>query len=139
VPDAAYYRAWRAAHPEYQKRQNELRNQRRRVAGREDRTAEYTARVSRAVELPPIPPLWVAGQHPLIDLAWGYVRHCPRGAVVSFLEDELSVDAIGVAVLAMLEHRDPKQAVDAFYAVENNWIVRAAPLLLAGEWDDSDP
>jgi hypothetical protein len=66
----------------------------------------------------------VAGQHPLIDLAWGYVRHCPRGTAVSFCEDELAWDAIGVAVLAMLERRDPKQAVDAFYAVESNWIAR---------------
>ena len=65
----------------------------------------------------------------MIDLAWGYVHHCPRGTVVSFREDELALDAVGVAVLAMLEKRDPGKAVADFYAVESNWAVKAAPFL----------
>jgi len=136
MPDAAYYRAWRAAHPEYKKRQNELRNARRRIHGRGDRSREY-ARRSPPPSLEPIPPVWVAGQDVLIDLAWGYVSHCPRGVVVSFREDELALDAVGVAVLAMLEHRDPAEAVRRFYAVESNWMFHAAPFLLDG--GDNEP
>jgi len=84
----------------------------------------------------PIPPVWVAGQDPLIDLAWGYIYHCPRGVAMSFREDELALDAVGVAVLAMLEGRDPKEAVRAFYAVENNWLTRAAPFLMNDGFDE---
>lgn len=135
MPDAAYYRAWRAAHPEYRKRQNRIRNERRRLHGRGDRSKEYARRVLPAPP-GPIPPPWVAGQHPLIDLAWSYVRHCPRGAALSFREDELAWDAIGVAVLAMLEKRDPAQAVRAFYAIEHDWMVKAAPFLLGEARDD---
>ena len=136
MPDAAYYRAWRAAHPEYKKRQNELRNARRRIQGRGDRSREYARRAPPPAPPKPIPPVWHAGQHPLIDLAWGYVKRCPRGVAISFREDELVIDAIGVAVLAMLERRDPAEAVRAFYAVEINWIVKAAPFLLTEDWDE---
>jgi hypothetical protein len=132
MPDAAYYRAWRAAHPEYRRRQSKLRNERRLLHGREDRSREYARRVPPSAPPEPIPPVWVAGQHPLIDLAWGYVKRCPKGVVVSFREDELVIDAIGVAVLAMLERRDPAEAVRAFYAVESNWIGHLAPLLKDG-------
>ena len=52
---AAYFRAWRAAHPEYRARQNRLRNERRRRLGRGDRSGEYAARRSRAI--PPMPGL----------------------------------------------------------------------------------
>lgn len=138
MPDAAYYRAWRAAHPEYKKRQNERRNLHRRLHGRGDRSREYARRrVSSAPPLEPIPPLWQHSQDPLIDLAWGYVKHCPRGVTVSFREDELAVDAVGVAVLAMLERRDPAEAVRAFYSVEKNWLAKAGPFLLDGM--DNEP
>ena len=135
MPDAAYYRAWRAAHPGYKKRQNELRNARRRTFGRGDRSREYARRVPPAPP-EPIPPAWCHGQHPLIDLAWGYIARCPRGVAVSFREDELALDAVGVAVLAMLERRDPAEAVRRFYAVESNWINKAAPFLLTEDWDE---
>ena len=55
MTSAAYYRAWRAAHPEYRARQNRLRNERRRRYGRGDRSTEYAARPSRAI--PPVPGL----------------------------------------------------------------------------------
>jgi len=135
MPDAAYYRAWRADHPEYRERQKAVRRAYRRTHGRGDRSKEYARRVPPAPP-EPIPPAWQHGQHPLIDLAWGYVKHCPRGVAVSFREDELAYDAIGVAVLAMLEQQDPAEAVRRFYAVESNWIVKAAPFLLDGGDDD---
>jgi hypothetical protein len=49
---------------------------------------------------------------------------------VSFREDELALDAVGVAVLAMIERRDPAEAVRRFYATENDWLVKAAPFLM---------
>ena len=40
--NAAYHRAWRAAHPEYRHREVERSRRRRAVHGRGDRSAEYT-------------------------------------------------------------------------------------------------
>lgn len=138
MPDAAYYRVWRAAHPEYRERQKQVRREYRRIHGRGDRSKEYARRVPPTPPPEPIPPVWQGGQDVLIDLAWGYVRHCPRGVAVSFREDELAIDAVGVAVLAMLERRDPAEAVRAFYAAERNWMWKAAPFLLDG-MDGDDP
>lgn len=65
MANAAYHRAWRAAHPDYRERQNRLRNERRRRDGRGDRSAEYARRKSRAI--PPIPPKHLG--HQLFELA----------------------------------------------------------------------
>jgi hypothetical protein len=137
MPDAAYYRAWRASHPDYRKREAVRLRARKQAMTPEQRRADRGRR-KPVPPLEPIPVLWAAGQHPLIDLAWGYVSHCPNGTVLSFREDELILDAIGVAVLAMLERRDPKAAVAAFFAVENNWLVKAAPFLMDGDVNDND-
>ena len=65
MPDAAYYRSWRAAHPAYRDRQKQLRRERRRRTGRGDRSAEYARRRSRAI--PPVPGLHLG--HDLFELA----------------------------------------------------------------------
>src|SRR6478752_5811969 len=100
MPDAAYYRAWRAAHPEYRSRQNQLRNERRRRQGRGDRSGEYARRLSRAI--PPVPSLHLG--HDLFEQARRIVG--PRRGTLTTLYDPLHDDLLSEATLAILEGRD---------------------------------
>jgi hypothetical protein len=110
--DPAYYRAWRAAHPEYRARQNRLRNERRARNGRGDRSAEYAQRKSRA--LPPMPGLHVG--HDVFELAREVVG--PRSTTLVHLADQLYDDLLSEATLAFIEGRDPTEAVRAYGARE---------------------
>lgn len=112
---AAYYRAWRAVHPEYRARQNRLRAERRRRKGREDRSREYALR--RRPAIPPMPPLHVG--HSLFDLARRIVG--PRRTSLVVLHDPLYDDLVSEATLALIEGRDPKEAVRAFGARERSY------------------
>jgi hypothetical protein len=110
--DAAYYRSWRAAHPEYRTRQNQLRNERRARDGRGDRSAEYAKRRSRA--LPPMHGLHVG--HTLFDQALQIVG--PRSTTLVNLADPLYDDLVAEATLALVEGRDPQHAVRDYGARE---------------------
>ena len=105
MTDAAYYRAWRAAHPEYRERQNRLRRERRARNGRGDRSAEYRKRPSRAA--PPMPGLHVG--HSLFERAREIVG--PRTTSLIHLYDPLHEDLLSEATLAIIEGRDPADAV----------------------------
>lgn len=122
MANAAYYRAWRAAHPEYRARQNRLRAERRRRQGRGDRSAEYARRRSRAI--PPIPPLHVG--HELFDRARRIIG--PRLSALTTLHDPLYDDLLSEATLAMIEGRDPQEAVRAFAAQERAYGRITLPL-----------
>lgn len=114
MPDAAYYRRWRAAHPEYRTRENERSHQRRLTVPRGDRTGEYARRRSRAAEEPgPLPELFP-------DLV--------RGAVLVFREEELARDMRQEEWLAILEGRDPEEAAARYKAWETTWWHHTAPL-----------
>jgi hypothetical protein len=125
MPDAAYHRAWRAAHPEYRARQNRLRNERRRQHGRGDRSAEYSRRRSRAT--PPIPGLHVG--HDLFERA----RHIvgPRQSSLTALHDPLYDDLLSEATLALIEGRDPRDAIRAYRARERAFGRVTCPLFEA--------
>ena len=123
MPDAAYYRAWRAAHPEYRARQNRLRNERRARNGRGDRSAEYAARASRA--LPPVPPLHLGPTR--FEQARAIVG--PRRTSLVQLIDPLYDDLIAVATLAILEGTDPHEAIRAYGARERAYGRVTAPLI----------
>lgn len=110
--DAAYFRAWRAAHPEYRERQNRLRNERRRRQGRGDRAGEYARRPSRAI--PPIPSLHLG--HDLFEAARRIVG--PKRSSLITLHDPLHEDMLSEATLALIEGRDPGEAVRAYGARE---------------------
>ena len=112
MTDAAYHRAWRASHPEYRARQNRLRNERRARNGRGDRSAEYARRPSRA--LPPMPGLHVG--HELFEQAREVVG--PRLTNLVQLHDPLYEDLVSEATLAMIEGRDPEDAVRNYGARE---------------------
>jgi hypothetical protein len=121
--DAAYHRAWRAAHPEYRARQNRLRNERRRRDGRGDRSAEYARRRSRAI--PPIPPTHLG--HRLFELARRIVG--PQPTTLVTLRDPLHEDLLSEATLALLEGRDPASAVVRYRARERAYGRITCPLL----------
>jgi hypothetical protein len=110
--DPAYYRAWRAAHPDYRARQTRLRNERRRRSGRGDRSAEYAARRSRAI--PEMPVLHLG--HALFDQARQVVG--PRTSTLVSLADPLYDDLVAEATLALLEGTDPVAAVRRYRASE---------------------
>jgi hypothetical protein len=112
MADPAYYRAWRAAHPAYRERQNRLRNERRRRSGRGDRSAEYAGRPSRAI--PHVPALHVG--HQLFERAREIVG--PRRSTLATLHDPLYDDLVSEATLALIEGRDPVDAIRAFGARE---------------------
>lgn len=116
--DAEYFRRWRAAHPEYRKRDNAERKRRRRQAGpRRDRSAEYARRnAARRIGLPePLPELFP-------DLV--------RGSALLFREEDLARDLRQEAELARLEGRDPDAAVRSYAARERAWWLYAAPILI---------
>ena len=119
---AAYFRAWRAAHPEYRARQNRLRNERRRSKGRGDRSAEYAARRSRA--MPPMPGLHHG--HTLFERAREIVG--PRSTTLVNLADPLYDDLVAEATLALIEGRDPADAVRAYGARERAFGRVTCPL-----------
>ena len=123
MADAAYHRAWRAAHPEYRKRQNRLRNERRRRNGRGDRSAEYARRRSRAI--PPIPGLHVG--HDLFEQARDVVG--PRRSTLVTLHDPLYDDLVSEATLALIEGRDPVAAIRSYGARERAFGRVTCPLL----------
>jgi hypothetical protein len=115
VPDAAYYRAWRAAHPEYRERQNRLRAQRRRRIGRGDRSQEYARRRSRT--MPQIPAMHLG--HDLFEMARRIVG--PRRSSLVTLYDPLYDDLLSEATLALIEGRDPAEAVRRYGATERSF------------------
>jgi len=122
MTDTAYFRAWRAAHPEYRERQNRLRNERRRRIGRGDRSAEYARRPSRAI--PPMPALHLG--HELFDRARRVVG--PRRSTLVDLVDPLYDDLVAEATLALVEGRDPTDAVRAYGARERAFGRVTCPL-----------
>lgn len=113
--NAAYFRDWRRAHPEYRMRQNQLHNDRRRRLGRGDRRTEYARRPSRALD--PIPALHFG--HPLFDAARAVVG--PNTSSLTVWLDPLHDDLISVATLALLRGRDAAEAVRRFRATETAW------------------
>jgi len=123
LADAAYHRAWRAAHPEYRARQNRLRAERRRRQGRENRTVEYARRPSRA--RPSIPGLHVG--HELFELARRIVG--PRRTALQTLYDPLYDDLVSEATLALIEGRDPREAIRRYGARERSFGRITRPLL----------
>ena len=110
--DAAYYRAWRAAHPEYRARQNRLRNERRRREGRADRTAEYAKRpAGRSRRCPACTTATRCSTRPAQVVG-------PRLTTLVSLADPLYDDLLSEATLALIEGADPVDAVRRYRARE---------------------
>ena len=123
MADAAYHRAWRAAHPDHRNRQNRLRNERRRRNGRGDRSTEYARRRSRAI--PPVPGLHVGPDR------FEQARDVggPRRSTLVTLHDPLYDDLVSEATLALIEGRDPVAAIRSYGARERAFGRVTCPLL----------
>ncbi len=117
MPDAAYYRAYRAAHPDYRKREAARRAARRRAMTPEERRKDRGQR-KPAPRFEPLMPLMPALQH---------------GTAISYWEDELRLDLAQEAQLAVLEGVDPKVAVAAYRRRENAWRHFICPFLVDGD------
>jgi len=105
--NAAYWRTYRAEHPQYRERER----QRSKRKGHPERAAlgarmaEYAKRPSRAVP-------------GLVELFPDLVR----GAVLTFWREELTRDLRQEAALAEIEGRDVQEAVRAYSRRESTWF-----------------
>ena len=117
MPDAAYYRAWRAAHPDYRKREADRLRARKQAMTPEERRKDRGVR-KPAPRPEPLMPLMPALQH---------------GAAISFWEDELRLDLAQEAHLATLEGVDPGVAVAVYRSREIAWRHHTCPFLVDGD------
>lgn len=130
--NAAYYRAWRKAHPEYRRRETE-RSRRRRLAGaRGNRSAEYIRQRKRRAEQRARRDAangWVEQDHPILDAARVIAARKvspDRRAVVMRPTYE---DAVSEAATALVAGTDPDEAVTGYLRAERDWAYHTAPLL----------
>lgn len=110
-------RQWRSAHPDEVRR-----------ASRESYARNHYRwhRASAVATLPPIPTLHHG--HPLFEIAWAIVPdRTPARPFVS-CGDPLDEDLRSEVVLAILEGRDPREAVDRYRSIEHTWKAKARPL-----------
>ena len=114
---AEYYRKWRAAHPEYRARQNALRNERRKVKGREDRSKEYEhrrkTRLRRNAENG-----WTA-ESSLVRRAKELATAVREPDRRTLYWDDTHEELVGICVLALCEGSDPQRAMQQF--LQREW------------------
>lgn len=129
--DPAYWRTYRATHPEYAAR-DRARNRVRKAtrAPRLDRSAEYARRNAGRASGPIEPILELHYGHPLFDQARELVAPIAyTGMAYRFPSEVDREDARSEAVLAILEGRDAVEAVRSFLAGERGRRLVEAPLL----------
>jgi len=127
MPDAAYYRKWRREHPEYRKRQVELRKKRRQEKGRGDRSAEY----KRAYERRKI----TTGDNGwclescIVAKAKHLALRVKRPDHRTYVYDDCYEDLVGVCVVSLCEGSDPFEAMRRFMSERSRDARLRAPLL----------
>jgi hypothetical protein len=129
---AEYFRSWRAAHPDYRRREVARTARRRAAGGRDSRATEYRNRAradaragARRREAEAIPPLHTG--HLIFDLARELVGPSTSGLTV-FL-DPLHEDLLSEAVVALVAGADPADAVRRFRSSEHAWRRVTAPMV----------
>ena len=130
--NAAYHRAWRAAHPEYRRREVERSRRSRALHGRGDRSAEYARQRERRV----LARMLRAGEngvsetgHPLLEAARVVALSHVRPDRRSVLFRPTFEDAVSEALVAIVAGEDPVPAVRRYLSAERAWLNRTAPLL----------
>jgi hypothetical protein len=123
---AEYYRKWRAAHPEYKKRQNELRNERRKKRGRGDRSAEYRRRAETRLRRS-ADNGWLA-ESSLIRAATAIVMSRKKPDRRTTLWDDTHEELVCVVTLALCEGTDPGEAMTTFMKDKWAWDYRRLPI-----------
>jgi hypothetical protein len=130
--NAAYHRAWRAAHPEYRRREVGRSRRRRTLHGRGDRSAEYARQRERRA----IARRLTSGEngatettHPVLEAARSAaLRHVRPDRRSAFFRPTFE-DAVSEALVAIVAGEDPVPAVRRYLSVERAWLSRTAPLL----------
>lgn len=125
MPDAAYYRRWRAQHPEYQERERERSRRRRASGARGDRSGEYRRRRARerAAREAQERLEAEAREHPILTEARDYVRRWSRRkpdtrtAVYSDVYEEM----VAEVVLALCEGRPAYDGLNRATRAERAW------------------
>jgi hypothetical protein len=124
---AAYYRAYRASHPELKERYNELRRKRRAEQGRGDRSAEYRSRARRKAAS--------SGDNGcclescIVKKAKQLAESVKRPDRRTVLWDDRYEDLVGICILALCEGRDPKAAMRSWLKEEWYYHFYRMPLL----------
>lgn len=132
MPDAAYYRAWRLAHPEYRAREAERSRRRKAELGRGDRAAEYANTAAREAELRRMKNGdngWLE-ESELILRARAIASDRLKPDRRTVLWDDRHEDLVGEVVLALVEGRDPYDAMMEWLRKDWSHRYRRAPLLL---------
>jgi uncharacterized protein with von Willebrand factor type A (vWA) domain len=126
MADAAYYREWRRTHPTYRKRQNELRNERRKRNGREDRSSEYRRRGQERLRRNA--DNGALAESSLIRKAISIARARKSPDRRTALWDDTYEDLVGVVIVALCEGTDPGDAMTRFMRDKWAWDYRRLPL-----------
>ena len=119
---AEYYRKYRAANPEYRKREAERSRRRKAEKGRGDRTEEYRRRAERLRQRR----LREAADHGC--LAESSILRKARALAVEIrkpdrrttLWDDTHDDLVGIAVVALCEGKDPAEAMRSWLKKERS-------------------
>jgi hypothetical protein len=130
--NAAYFRAWRKANPEYRAREAERSRRRRLAGGRGDRTAEFARqRVRRAEQRRHRAGDngWTEQAHPILDAAHTVALVHVRPDRRSLLTRPTYEDAVSEAAVALVAGTDPDEAVRGYLRADRSWLMHTAPLL----------
>lgn len=124
--DPGYWRKWRAAHPEYRKRER-ARSKARPVKSHGDRKAQYQRRRQRVTQATGDNG-WVETQHPLMDEAASVTQRHIKPDRRTYYLDPLYEECLMEAALALVEGSDPDVAVVATLRRERLIRSKQAPL-----------
>ena len=121
--DPDYWRKWRAAHPDYRKREGERRRRRRACMTPEERRKERGRSVRRAREPVEIPPLHQG--HDLFDQA---KRIAGMTSGFKYLTHPFYDDLISELGVGLLEGADPTEVRRSFLRRERDWLFKTISL-----------
>lgn len=119
---AEYYRKWRAAHPEYKKREAERSRRRKAQYGRGDRTKEYQRQKERRRQqrLRKNAELGSLAESSLVRKARVLAASMLKPDRRTTLHDDRHEDLVGEAVLALCEGKDPAEAMRSWLKKERS-------------------
>lgn len=121
--DPAYWREWRAAHPEYRARERERRRGRPRGWNARERESQRLRRQRQRADHG-----WTESGHPVMDQAARVAARYVHPDMRSLYTDALYEEALMTAALAILEEQDPHEAVREVLHRERLWRWRTRPL-----------
>lgn len=127
MPDAAYYRKWRASHPEYRARQVKIQRERNRRSPRKrDYKREYQQRLDlRRLQEPRGGALLESS---LIRKAKQLALRVKQPDNRTYMYDDTYEELVSECLLAMCEGRDPGKAMHRWMSKRRIFSAFWAPL-----------